>query len=257
MFLLPGHVPPAGYPKPFNDYQNSFNAYTPVLLAALFFPVFVRGASAAAKALGAVCARLPAAVGRDHAVCPLPAAHPARAVPAGGLRSGSSVQCAPQICLRPGRARRLLAGLLALWSERACCRRKRRLFWGRFPATTTFSTASARMPPCSISTPSCPQTQKSSCTATRSASTATSRTCGATPFTARPFPTTRSTAPMTCGRTCTSSALHIFSCTERLFSAHAGDVRLPRLGLSAYSRLRSPAVLRARHGGLGRAVADF
>ena len=49
MFLLPGHL--TAYPKPFNDYQNSFNAYMPVLLGALFFPVFVRGASAAIKAL--------------------------------------------------------------------------------------------------------------------------------------------------------------------------------------------------------------
>ena len=52
MFLLPGHIPPAGDPKPFNDYQTPLGAYTPLLLAALFFPVFVRGASAAIKALG-------------------------------------------------------------------------------------------------------------------------------------------------------------------------------------------------------------
>lgn len=49
MFLLPGHV--TAYPKPFNDRQILLNAYTPVLLGALFFPVFLRGASAAVKAL--------------------------------------------------------------------------------------------------------------------------------------------------------------------------------------------------------------
>ena len=49
MFLLPGHLTP--YPKPFNDHQLVVNAYTPVLLGALFFPVFVRGASSAARAL--------------------------------------------------------------------------------------------------------------------------------------------------------------------------------------------------------------
>ncbi len=49
MFLLPGHV--TAYPKPFNDYQTPLGAYTPVLLGALFFPVFVRGAMAALKAL--------------------------------------------------------------------------------------------------------------------------------------------------------------------------------------------------------------
>lgn len=49
MFLLPGHI--TAYPKPFNDYQTPLGAYTPVLLGALFFPVFVRGASVAVKAL--------------------------------------------------------------------------------------------------------------------------------------------------------------------------------------------------------------
>ena len=51
MFLLPGHV--TAYPKPFNDYQTTFGALSPVLLAALFFPAFVRGASAVVKALAA------------------------------------------------------------------------------------------------------------------------------------------------------------------------------------------------------------
>jgi hypothetical protein len=51
MFLLPGHLAPTAYPKPFNDYQTPLGAFTPVLLGALFFPVFVRGASAAVKAL--------------------------------------------------------------------------------------------------------------------------------------------------------------------------------------------------------------
>ena len=49
MFLLPGHL--TSYPKPFNDHQLVVGAYTPVLLGALFFPVFVRGASLAVKAL--------------------------------------------------------------------------------------------------------------------------------------------------------------------------------------------------------------
>jgi hypothetical protein len=51
MFLLPGHI--TAYQKPFNDYQTPLGALSPVLLAALFFPVFVRGASAAVKALAA------------------------------------------------------------------------------------------------------------------------------------------------------------------------------------------------------------
>ena len=49
MFLLPGHL--TAYPKPFNDHQLVVGACTPVLLGALFFPVFVRGASLAVKAL--------------------------------------------------------------------------------------------------------------------------------------------------------------------------------------------------------------
>ena len=51
MFLLPGHLAPTAYLKPFNDYQTPLGAYTPVLLAALFFPVFVRGTSAPIRAL--------------------------------------------------------------------------------------------------------------------------------------------------------------------------------------------------------------
>ena len=51
MFLLPGHV--TAYPKPFNDYQTPLGALSPVLLAALFFPAFMRGASGAVKALAA------------------------------------------------------------------------------------------------------------------------------------------------------------------------------------------------------------
>ena len=49
MFLLPGHV--TAYLKPFNDYQTPFGALSPVLLGALFFPAFVRGASGQVKAL--------------------------------------------------------------------------------------------------------------------------------------------------------------------------------------------------------------
>lgn len=51
MFLLPGHI--TAYQKPFNDRQILLCAYTPVLLGALFFPVFVRGASASVKVLAA------------------------------------------------------------------------------------------------------------------------------------------------------------------------------------------------------------
>jgi len=51
MFLLPGH--PTAYPKPFNDYQTEFGSLSPVLLAALFFPAFARGASGAARILAA------------------------------------------------------------------------------------------------------------------------------------------------------------------------------------------------------------
>ena len=51
MFLLPGHL--TAYPKPFNDYQTPFGALSPVLLGALFFPAFVRGASVQIKALAA------------------------------------------------------------------------------------------------------------------------------------------------------------------------------------------------------------
>ncbi len=51
MFLLPGHL--TAYPKPFNDYQTPLGALSPVLLGALFFPAFVRGASASMKALAA------------------------------------------------------------------------------------------------------------------------------------------------------------------------------------------------------------
>lgn len=49
MFLLPGHV--TAYPKPFNDQQMVLGALSPVLLAALFFPAFVRGATVPVKAL--------------------------------------------------------------------------------------------------------------------------------------------------------------------------------------------------------------
>lgn len=49
MFLLPGQATASH--KPFNDYQTVYNALSPVLLAALFFPVFGRIASTPAKAL--------------------------------------------------------------------------------------------------------------------------------------------------------------------------------------------------------------
>ena len=49
MFLLPGHI--TSYPKPFNDYQTPLGALSPILLGALFFPAFGRGASVSVKAL--------------------------------------------------------------------------------------------------------------------------------------------------------------------------------------------------------------
>ncbi|MGI4791706.1 MAG: ArnT family glycosyltransferase [Janthinobacterium lividum] len=51
MFLLPGHV--TAFPKPFNDYQTEYGALSPILLAALFFPAFLRGASGPVKAFAA------------------------------------------------------------------------------------------------------------------------------------------------------------------------------------------------------------
>lgn len=53
MALLPGHVNLTIYSKPFNDKPTPLGAYTPVLLGALFFPVFVRGTSLSVKALAA------------------------------------------------------------------------------------------------------------------------------------------------------------------------------------------------------------
>ncbi len=52
MFLLPGHI--TTYPKPFNDAPlTPLGALNPLLLGALFFPAFGRGASAAARVLAA------------------------------------------------------------------------------------------------------------------------------------------------------------------------------------------------------------
>ncbi len=44
MYLLPGHPLPNTAFRPFNDFQWEMNALSPVLLAALFFPAFGRGA---------------------------------------------------------------------------------------------------------------------------------------------------------------------------------------------------------------------
>lgn len=52
MYLLPGHPPPSGAFRPFNDYQTPLAAFSPLLLAALFFPVFGRRAPNLVKALG-------------------------------------------------------------------------------------------------------------------------------------------------------------------------------------------------------------
>jgi len=50
LYLLPGH--PTPNPYPFNNFQTPLAALSPLLLAALFFPAFLRGASGTAKALG-------------------------------------------------------------------------------------------------------------------------------------------------------------------------------------------------------------
>jgi hypothetical protein len=54
MYLLPGHPPPNPAFRPFNDGNGQFPlaALSPLLLAALFFPAFRRGAPGAVKALG-------------------------------------------------------------------------------------------------------------------------------------------------------------------------------------------------------------
>jgi hypothetical protein len=52
MYLLPGHPPPSGSFRPFNDTQTPLSALSPLLLAALFFPAFSRGAPRQVKALG-------------------------------------------------------------------------------------------------------------------------------------------------------------------------------------------------------------
>ena len=51
MYLLPGH-PPSLMFRPFNDFQTPLAALSPLLLAALFFPAFIRGASGTVRALG-------------------------------------------------------------------------------------------------------------------------------------------------------------------------------------------------------------
>ncbi len=60
MYLLPGHLPPSLAFRPFNDFQTPLAALSPLLLAALFFPAFSRGASGVAKAFGlyALCSLL-------------------------------------------------------------------------------------------------------------------------------------------------------------------------------------------------------
>ena len=52
MYLLPGHPPPSSAFRPFNDTQTPLAALSPLLLAALFFPAFGRGAPGRVKALG-------------------------------------------------------------------------------------------------------------------------------------------------------------------------------------------------------------
>ena len=59
MYLLPGHPPPNPAFRPFNDGDGQFPlaALSPLLLVALFFPAFRRGAPGVVKALGlyAIC----------------------------------------------------------------------------------------------------------------------------------------------------------------------------------------------------------
>lgn len=53
MYLLPGHPPPNPAFRAFNDgEQTPLGALSPLLLAALFFPAFLRGAPGVVKALG-------------------------------------------------------------------------------------------------------------------------------------------------------------------------------------------------------------
>ena len=53
LYLLPGHPPPNPiFIFPFNNFQAPLVALSPLLLAALFFPAFGRGAPGAVKALG-------------------------------------------------------------------------------------------------------------------------------------------------------------------------------------------------------------
>ena len=53
MYLLPGHPPPNPAFRPFNDgHPTPLSALSPLLLAALFFPAFRRGAPGAVRALG-------------------------------------------------------------------------------------------------------------------------------------------------------------------------------------------------------------
>lgn len=51
MYLVPGHPPPSPSFRPFNDFQTPLVALSPLLLAALFFPAFSRGAPGGMKAL--------------------------------------------------------------------------------------------------------------------------------------------------------------------------------------------------------------
>jgi hypothetical protein len=50
MYLVPGHLPPSPNFRPFNDFQTPLAALSPLLLAALFFPAFSRGAPGGIKA---------------------------------------------------------------------------------------------------------------------------------------------------------------------------------------------------------------
>ena len=52
LYLVPGHPPPGPGFRPFNDFQSPLAALSPLLLAALFFPAFIRGVPGSMKALG-------------------------------------------------------------------------------------------------------------------------------------------------------------------------------------------------------------
>ena len=220
MFLLPGHV--TAYPKPFNDYQTPLGAYTPVLLGALFFPVFVRGAMAALKALAlfALGSLLLWAGTMQYVRYLLPA------LPVLCLLTGyvlvQAYSSAPEIRLRPRRPRRLLPAVLAVCRRRPAVlgsarrlrpRKPPRLHHAGLPAVSRdaihqYSIAGklenrhVRQPAGLLLRQAVP--------------------VGRADPRHRLFPTIRSAARTTCGRTCTKLASPISLITEHYFPLTPG-----------------------------------